>query len=109
MIPIPQSPNYRKNVAAYTAFSEPCIVCGKAIKDANRVRYLAITIYMEALLPSEIDTYPSDKQQGCFPIGPDCARKHPELKPYLRTFADPADEGDPPSGDYWMAGQYIGI
>jgi hypothetical protein len=36
---------------------------------------------------------------GCYPVGPDCLRRHPELEPYVQRWAEVQSEGasEPPS------------
>lgn len=80
-IKIPISPNY-----SYEGVSSdigPCVVCGREVKTARYFVHehngggLAVT-EEEA---EQMDEYADD--MGLQPIGPDCLRKHPELKPYV--------------------------
>lgn len=84
-INIPMHARYHENKERYWIEDcLPCIVCGKSIKTPKhyiRVFYgtLAVTIV-------EADEIIAREGGGgdllYYPIGSDCLRKHPELKPY---------------------------
>lgn len=49
-----------------------CAICGKPIKDETNAKYIHL------LTNGNITSYMSDdidNSQGCFPVGPECAKK----------------------------------
>jgi hypothetical protein len=83
MVEIPYNPNriknqeQRENKDAY-----PCIVCGKAAgKSPWMVR--VVNGGTDIGTDEEGDADPSS-DLGYYPIGTDCLRKHPEVKPYAK-------------------------
>lgn len=62
-----------------------CIICNKPVdmvgKNTAFVRIIAATAIGT---PTEAEADP-DADMGLYPIGPDCLRRHPELKPYVMT------------------------
>lgn len=59
-----------------------CIICGKAIRNPGKAKYAAMTIFGELFTDDE--RIPPEYDQGGFPIGPDCYRKHRDvLKPFI--------------------------
>lgn len=84
MLAIPRNADYS---AQYERFGNgdhpPCIVCGRAI---TRPRYWCRTwegyyVVTEAEVPSLSPM----GDTGCYPLGTDCYRAHPELQPYVLT------------------------
>lgn len=66
----------------------PCAVCGRMV-DTNKSHwsvhlhhggFVAVT-EAEAEALNETDERSAD--MGCFPVGPECAKAHPGLRPYL--------------------------
>lgn len=82
MIDIPKTPDYDKQVKSQGKFP-PCIVCGRPIKNPNHPYHLHMTVDGMAVSVAEAENLPDDEDQGCFPVGADCIRNHPELKPYI--------------------------
>lgn len=69
----------------------PCIICGRPCKVARAAMVLVAdcqtvngqTWGLAACTEEEFEkTDPAVRLYG-YPIGPDCLRKHPELKPYI--------------------------
>lgn len=85
VIAIPTSDQYNKNYQGVSGHNGPCVICGKACK-SNRYGLIEVAGGGLAALPGSPEADP-DYDEGSFlgvqPIGNDCARKHPELKPYL--------------------------
>lgn len=104
MIQVITTPDYERN-SGNVGIDTPCAVCGRGIDVKLTTPHLHMNIDWQALLPGEEsdlaelasgdytgedgilygpfsfkDVSPS---QGNWPIGADCLRKHPELKPYI--------------------------
>ena len=85
MISVPHHPNYHKNHRGMMPDGcLPCVVCGKPIKMAT-ARY---TVHLHdggVVLVTEAEAVTMDPgaDLGCYPIGADCLRSHPELRPYV--------------------------
>lgn len=60
----------------------PCIICGKGIREPWPH---TVHLYMGATLVTEEEAKTIDESGdlGGWPIGNDCLRKHPEIRPYL--------------------------
>jgi hypothetical protein len=84
MIKIPRSPTAERNNA--TDDAAPCVICGKLVKAPKFMLHVhqggshAVTAEEAADLNAN-GGEPSDC--GGHPIGADCLRRHPELKPYV--------------------------
>jgi len=79
---IQTSPNYFRNYDGSTGpdHAGPCVVCGKGVTP-RQARYLMVDLATyDAVTPEEAKTRP---ESGGHPIGADCLRRHPELKPYI--------------------------
>ncbi len=74
------SPDFEKNYSKYGhGENAPCLLCGKPVKPGSQWVRMAVTLRIippDANIPRELD-------QGFFPVGSGCVRKHPELKPFL--------------------------
>lgn len=81
MIKIPHTPDHVANSQRVHG-AEPCVVCGRGIKDPTRAKWLHMNTDGYAISKSEAASIGPDHDQGSFPIGPDCLRNHPELTPY---------------------------
>jgi hypothetical protein len=91
MIRIPYSTQYQVNKERTNADGAnksgeqqaPCVVCGRGIA-TSRQRFMVHVVDggLSLALPEDETTDPRD-DLGLYPIGPDCRRKHPELKPYI--------------------------
>lgn len=85
-IEIPRHDNYFDNYSRCKSGEAPCIVCGKGVKveryhiHEHHGGGVAVTEERAAQLDPAADL-------GCWPIGPDCLRKHPELKPFVTKVA----------------------
>lgn len=84
MIEIPHHPNYSKNQERITGDAYPCVVCGKAVTRPNpkQVRMWLGTALVTDAEAEALNDPASD--MGYYPIGNDCLRKHPELRPYMK-------------------------
>lgn len=90
MITLPVSPDYRANERRYgcPSGSTPCVICGRPIKDASRPKMLRT--HHDAPVPgvavvteAEGSALDESGEGAYWPIGNDCLRQHPELKPYV--------------------------
>ena len=84
VIEIPISP-HRVQVEYVDDFY-PCIVCGRPVKSANPKMLRIVEGGFHTVLPefqAEYDRDPGD--MGLYPIGPDCLRRNPHLKPYTQV------------------------
>lgn len=78
------NPNYYKNVKLTDrASGNPCVLCGKNVK--NPAGFLTVADGGAHFVMPGYDGSNDPAYMGCFPIGKDCYRQHPELKPYLIT------------------------
>jgi hypothetical protein len=59
--------------------TEPCAICGKPVNHET-AKWVGANESFQAVDPS-IEEPPL----GCFPIGPECWRKHKQLHPYARS------------------------
>lgn len=79
MIPIPSSPGRDER---QITDKPQCVVCNRIVNREKcvwihtREGYYAVT-------EEETKTLDPAGDSGCYPVGPDCLRRHPELKPYL--------------------------
>jgi hypothetical protein len=85
MINVPHHPNYHKNSDGMPGECLPCVVCGKPIK-MDTARY---TVHLHdggSVLVTEAEAATMDPSAdlGCYPIGADCLRRHPELRSYVQ-------------------------
>lgn len=83
MIAIPYSPHFSDNLSRKTDRDAlPCAICGKAVTKPRWWVHVHcggshfVTEDEAATLDPAADMY-------SFPLGNDCYRKHPELKPYV--------------------------
>lgn len=81
MFEIPRHPNYHKNQCKAPENTSPCICCGKPVKNAKY--WVATWDGYYAVTQDEVGELDPAGDSGGFPIGADCLRKHPELKPYV--------------------------
>lgn len=81
MLTIPKSPKHNANMDRAGEL-EPCIVCGKGIKNLDKAKWINTVFGSEAIMPHEEAQFKPGELSGSFPIGLDCLRRHPELKPY---------------------------
>ncbi|HEY5003439.1 MAG TPA: hypothetical protein VII61_09825 [Ktedonobacteraceae bacterium] len=86
MIQIPFHPRYTENMERHgMRNSLPCVICGKEVTAKNHKEvimwsgmYLVTAQEVEEKGGIEHGAY-----MGNYPIGPDCLRQHPEIKPYV--------------------------
>lgn len=62
----------------------PCVVCGKAVTSARRKM---VRMWWGTVLVTEAEsgTLDAGGDMGYYPIGSECLRNHPELKPYVQS------------------------
>lgn len=95
-IKIPTSKDYARNEKRCRGNDIPCIVCGKPIKDPI-MNVTGTILWLRAgsgSLSTAIDPNSPDQgggEMGCWPIGSDCLRRNPQLKPY--TFLNGEERG----------------
>lgn len=84
MIDVPKHPRYFENMERCKDYHLPCIVCGKACKNPRwRVRlFWGDTIVTKEEADKIIAEQGEGGDLGNYPLGSDCLRTHPELKPY---------------------------
>ena len=67
--------------------TSPCVVCGRPIVEGREAGRLYVHAGGTAVVTEEeydiMETVESGAGLGGWPIGRDCLRKHPELRPYL--------------------------
>jgi len=64
----------------------PCIICGRPVRNWK----LSIHVHnggADAVTEAEAATLDEAADLGCWPIGANCLRQHPELKPYVQKDA----------------------
>lgn len=81
-------PRYHDNAAVSPAGTDPCAICGKPIKATAETLWAHVVEgSARFLLLSEELTYVEDGgDQGCWPVGADCAKRFPAG--YLATSAE---------------------
>lgn len=88
MIEIPYTADHSANRARVdTSRYLPCIVCGRAIKAAPalvRVYWGSHIVTAEEAERLHIAEGGDGGDLYYYPIGPDCLRRHPAIKPYVR-------------------------
>jgi hypothetical protein len=83
-MPIPRSKNYDRNIDQ--GGDHPCLVCGKSVQPVANTWWLRLDY---AGAPNVIDHDAPDgaeAEMGCWPVGNDCLKRHPKLKPYAVQF-----------------------
>lgn len=93
MIELPQSPNRDKNQERYGggALDETeCAVCAKPIKNDKITAEIHVhggwgAVVTEDEAAAMRGTAAEGGDMGMWPVGSDCLRKHPELKPYVQV------------------------
>lgn len=90
MIEIPFDDNFSENQDKFPCHDaqQPCVICGRACKNPRymvRVHdgYTKIVTEEEAERMNTVDYDKYADDMGMHPIGPDCLRKHPEIRPYV--------------------------
>lgn len=68
----------------------PCVVCGRACKTSTHKHWLHLFWSFTAVTDIEAqEIIRSEGDSGdllYYPIGANCLKKHPELKPYVKVF-----------------------
>jgi hypothetical protein len=72
---------------AYRDGYEPCVVCGRAVNQTKphwmvRVHYGGDRVVTDAMADRLNEIGFANAELGGHPIGPDCLKQHPEIKPY---------------------------
>lgn len=84
IVEIPQSENYYNGPAAY-GDRLTCIVCNRPVTAKNPAYLRVVESGGYAVLPQFQDEYDGDAGDlGLYPIGPNCLRRYPQLKPYIQ-------------------------
>lgn len=66
-----------------TGEAYPCIICGKAVTSKHPKYLRVVEGGSYAVLPEFQGDYDGDPGDlGFYPIGSECLRNHPELRPY---------------------------
>lgn len=81
MVRIPYSKQYEKNLDRLKMNETPCAICGKAAGVPNP--YVRTWEGAYIVTEDEAKTLNPNGDTGNWPIGPDCLKRHPELKAYL--------------------------
>lgn len=85
MIDIPFNPDFNEQFDRSSKNGEflPCVVCGRMCKNP---RYLTHVHggFSVLVTEDEAKTMNEGADMGMFPIGSDCLKKHPELRPYVQ-------------------------
>lgn len=80
---IPKSADYAANLRRYRGGDrQPCVVCGRPVKAPTFMVECVNGGLDECVLPGTADTTDA-AYMGAFPVGPDCLRRHPELRPFV--------------------------
>ena len=81
MIEVPYHPKHTENAERCGA-AYPCVICGKAVTTPNpwMVHLHGGGGYI--VTEEEAGTMPEAEDLGLYPIGAECLRQHPEVKPY---------------------------
>jgi hypothetical protein len=81
-----RSPNYDKNSSHLKGSEQPCIICGRAVRNKKYTVWEHCggwTVVTRAEGERLNASGREGEDLGNYPIGADCLRKHPELKPYV--------------------------
>jgi len=74
------------NQRAVKGDAYPCVICGRPVTTATR---WLVRLDTSNTIHSVDDCTLGAKDMGCYPIGADCLRQHPEIKPLARRFLRP--------------------
>lgn len=81
-----RTPDYDKNQEKMMR-DYPCVICGREVKSGPRTRLVRLHYGGQmVVLPDEFEQAERDcpgGDLGAYPIGPDCLKKHPDMKPYV--------------------------
>lgn len=61
----------------------PCLICGKGIKNLDKAAWVHVVAGGGMILRPDLEWEDGLSDLGAQPIGADCLRQHPELKPYV--------------------------
>lgn len=78
--------NYSENAARVTGENYPCVICGREVKGS--LRWL-VRLDTSSTIHSVDAVNLGADDMGCYPIGADCLRQHPEIKPLAKRFSYP--------------------
>lgn len=83
---ITRDPDYVENDERRPKDTLPCVICGRAVT-SSRARYVHL-FFGDLVVTDEEANLIYDEEGdggdlGHYPVGPDCLRKHPELRNYL--------------------------
>ena len=83
---IPRDPRYSKNFKGMISGDSvgPCIVCGKLIKAPGKYFVHMMDGGDSICTADEDDKVDPGGDLGFQPIGTDCLRRYPELRPFVR-------------------------
>lgn len=75
---IPESPN---SVDSNMGDFPPCVVCGREV----RAPFPAMVHVVDGggTVATDDESVEEASDLGCYPVGPGCLRRFPELKPYI--------------------------
>lgn len=83
MIKVPYAPNRDKPCPLD---ADPCIICGRGIRKDRIRHWVHIHGGGDYIITEDEATNLDDPADLLFhPVGPDCLRRHPEIKPYVHT------------------------
>jgi hypothetical protein len=91
MIEYVQNADHRQNEQRCKSGETPCAICGKGIKQGAKVKWIhihdggqyVVTEAEAAVFDAEDKVQNVSSELGWWPVGNECMRKHPELKPYV--------------------------
>jgi hypothetical protein len=78
-IDIPRSSAYEANERRYGVDTDRCLICAKPV-DLSRARVVVLEAGLGMITAPPAGD--SEGTGGCFYIGPDCWRRHPQIHPY---------------------------
>lgn len=89
MMKIPHHKNLLSNLERFPAKhgEHPCCVCGKPVKRPFKLAVHEHNGGGYIVTEEEAAALARNADLGLQPIGSDCLRKHPELKPYVQRLA----------------------
>lgn len=67
---------------------EACLLCGRPVYLDAQPKYIRMGTNNCAITDAEAAADPR-LDQGCFVVGPECLRRHPELRPYAQVALGP--------------------
>ena len=80
-IHVPQNDDYGKWSGRAKGSAPSCVICGRGCPKPKAMILCISCDISEAIMPGD---QPAGSDDGYFPIGADCLKRHPELLPFTK-------------------------